>query len=235
MEIDQKKSEVIDEEALTKGYRQISDVLKFIQEVAAQTNLLALNASIQSSKVGEMGKGFNVIAQEIRKLSEASKESVEKIQQSLYDIEAEAKSIIKLKEAYESEKYLLDALLHSSEDRIFFKDLDLKFTRVSNSTLQYHKRVHGVNSLIGKSDFDFYPEEEAKIYSDAEKEILKGGSKTNDHINSETLPDGSVNYYLTIKFPLYDTNGKLCGLFGISKNITELQKKLQERPTHEPA
>lgn len=218
---------------LNDGYEKISEVLSVILDIAYQTNMVALNASIEAARLGDGGKGFSIIAEEIRKLSGDSKESAAMIKQFLENMKSDTQSIFELKKAYEGEKFLLDALLNSSEDRIFFKDLDLKFTRVSRSTLEYHQRVHGVDDLIGKSDFDFYPEEEATIYSNSEKELFKGGTKAADHVNSETLADGSVNYYLTTKFPLYDSNGKLCGLFGISKNITELQKKLQAGPETE--
>lgn len=58
---------------------KIDEISTFIKQVADKTNLLGLNASIEAARAGEYGKGFSVVAQEIRKLSEQSKGSVPQI------------------------------------------------------------------------------------------------------------------------------------------------------------
>lgn len=58
---------------------KIEGILKFIKEVAEETKMLGLNAAIEAARAGEVGKGFSVVANEIRKLSEQSKETVNQI------------------------------------------------------------------------------------------------------------------------------------------------------------
>jgi ligand-binding sensor protein len=58
---------------------QINDVMDFIKEIADETRLLGLNAAIEAARAGEAGLGFGVVAQEIRKLSSDSKQTVGKI------------------------------------------------------------------------------------------------------------------------------------------------------------
>ncbi|MBF7096950.1 methyl-accepting chemotaxis protein [Alkalibacter mobilis] len=61
-------------------------ILAFIQEISSQTNLLGLNAAIEASRAGEFGRGFDVVAKEIRKLSSSTSESVKKVDQVLKSI-----------------------------------------------------------------------------------------------------------------------------------------------------
>jgi len=67
---------------VTKAFKEVnntSSILEIIQQVAKRTNLLGLNAAIESSRAGEYGRSFSIVASEIRKLSAESKVSASKI------------------------------------------------------------------------------------------------------------------------------------------------------------
>lgn len=68
---------------LSNKAKDINNVVLIVAEISEQTNLLALNASIEAARAGEMGKGFSVVAEEVRKLAEETKTAVEKINSNL--------------------------------------------------------------------------------------------------------------------------------------------------------
>jgi methyl-accepting chemotaxis protein len=73
--------------ALSEQSQQIGDIIATVNDLADQSNLLALNAAIEASRAGEQGKGFTVVATEIRTLAEGSKAATAQVRTILSDIQ----------------------------------------------------------------------------------------------------------------------------------------------------
>lgn len=79
--------------SVSEVLNQINEVTEFISSVANQSNMLGLNAAIEASRAGEMGKGFSVVANEVRKLASQSKETVPKIKELTDNIKNKVQEI----------------------------------------------------------------------------------------------------------------------------------------------
>ncbi|SER97570.1 methyl-accepting chemotaxis protein [Psychrobacillus sp. OK032] len=116
--------------------KEIVHVLKLITDIAEQTNLLALNAAIEAARAGEAGKGFAVVADEVRKLSEQTRNSVSSISGIASEIELDTeKTVASINDVKERVNAGLEIARHTEET---FHDIlvsvELVKEQVSNIT-----------------------------------------------------------------------------------------------------
>ncbi|MBU0879022.1 MAG: HD domain-containing protein [Candidatus Omnitrophica bacterium] len=135
----------------------------------------------------------------------------------------------KAQEELSLEKDLLQGLLDNIPDAVYFKDL-------SNSIIRANKfYVKGmgldIKEIIGKTDFDFFPYDQAKQMFEDDKSVLATGRPIVGKIERTLLPNGTWNQVITTKIPMYDKTGKSIGTMGITRDMTTYANLERERIT----
>jgi diguanylate cyclase (GGDEF)-like protein/PAS domain S-box-containing protein len=136
------------------------------------------------------------------------------------------RDITERKEAEDSlsaERNLLRTLIDQLPDNVFVKDLDGRLI-VDNLA---HRSLLGANTLdevIGKTDFDFFAASLAASYDAAEKKIIHSGKALINQEEPTVDRGGQQRWLLTTKLPWRDHQGKLAGIVGINRDITERQQ-----------
>ncbi len=122
------------------------------------------------------------------------------------------------------QRYLLKTLAEAFPHRIYAKDVETRFI-FGNQAVAEGMGVSSPDELLGKTDFGFYPKEDAMQYREEEMAIMHSGQPM---ISREELVNylltNDTAWMLTTKFPLKDDEGKVIGIVGINYNITERKR-----------
>lgn len=132
----------------------------------------------------------------------------------------------KAEEQVAKEHELLQTLITNIPDSIYFKDEQNRFVLVNKAKADRWQLA--AEDMIGKTDFDFLPPDEAqKAYND-DTSIIKTGQPIIDKIEKITGSDGSERWVSVTKLPRFDNEKKIIGTMGISRDITRRIKEKKE-------
>lgn len=132
-------------EKLTKEANEVGSILETITHISEQTNLLALNAAIEAARAGENGKGFSVVAQEVRKLADGSSAAAKESRRILQRIESDVKEVV---------EEMNDADRIAKEQKLAVDSASLTFEKLTQEIEKMMEHIYVISTSFKEVDKD---------------------------------------------------------------------------------
>jgi two-component system sensor histidine kinase/response regulator len=124
-----------------------------------------------------------------------------------------------------------DAFLDQTSDFVYFKDADSRIRFCSKALADITGHRHW-RDMVGKHDRELFPPDTAKIYEEEEAPVFAEGRPLLNKVDPYYDKDGRTGYVETNKWPLFDDDKTVVGIFGISRDITERKRVEAELDRH---
>lgn len=138
------ESSITSIDTLSKSIEEVQKITKDISEISENTNLLALNASIEASRAGESGKGFSVVAEEIRKLSEETSKATNKISMIISDLIEDIRNVYSSVNNSAASTHSQNEMVDSVVSK--FATIDSAISDLNRSIVNTKNMIHEINN-----------------------------------------------------------------------------------------
>jgi len=126
-----------------------------------------------------------------------------------------------------SDYNILDTIIEIIPQNVYVKDLNSKFLKVNNATVKKNG-FSSSDEMIGKGDSDLFAKCDSENFSNDEDEIIKSGNPMLYKEHKEEHKNGKITWAVSSKFPLYNSDDRIIGTFGITEDLTERKKREDE-------
>jgi len=135
-------------------------------------------------------------------------------------ISRDVTELVEAEDKLQAERNLLRTLIDNMPDCIYAKDAQGRKIVANPGDLK-NLGCHTEAEAVGRTDFDFFPRDIAQRFFDAEQQVVREGKSLVNQEEKVVRPDGEARWILTTKVPWRDAEGRILGLVGIGRDITE--------------